>query len=52
MTKAELTEKNDELVAEAEALEAEAPDTVRFTRAIKDAVDPNRLVNPKSLGLD
>ena len=24
---------------EAEALEAEAPDTVRFTRAIKDAVD-------------
>ena len=27
-----------ELRAEAEALEAEAPDTVRFTRAIKDAV--------------
>ncbi|UWQ22764.1 TerB family tellurite resistance protein [Jannaschia sp. W003] len=27
------------LRAEAEALEAEAPDTVRFTRAIKDAVD-------------
>lgn len=26
------------LRAEAEALEAEAPDTVRFTRAIKDAV--------------
>lgn len=28
----------DALRAEAEALEAEAPDTVRFTRAIKDAV--------------
>ncbi|MAY87461.1 TerB family tellurite resistance protein [Arenibacterium halophilum] len=27
------------LRAEAETLEAEAPDTVRFTRAIKDAVD-------------
>ncbi|MCR9126040.1 MAG: TerB family tellurite resistance protein [Rhodobacteraceae bacterium] len=27
-----------DLRAEAEALEAEAPDTVRFTRAIKDAV--------------
>ncbi|MBN9889426.1 TerB family tellurite resistance protein [Salipiger abyssi] len=27
------------LRGEAEALEAEAPDTVRFTRAIKDAVD-------------
>lgn len=27
-----------ELLHEAEALEAEAPDTVRFTRAIKDAV--------------
>ncbi|SFS14916.1 tellurite resistance TerB family protein [Yoonia litorea] len=27
------------LRAECEALEAEAPDTVRFTRAIKDAVD-------------
>lgn len=27
------------LLAECEALEAEAPDTVRFTRAIKDAVD-------------
>ncbi|PJE35722.1 hypothetical protein CVM52_15785 [Pseudooceanicola lipolyticus] len=27
-----------ELRAQAEALEAEAPDTVRFTRAIKDAV--------------
>lgn len=27
------------LRAQAEALEAEAPDTVRFTRAIKDAVD-------------
>lgn len=27
-----------ELRSEAEALEAEAPDTVRFTRAIKDAV--------------
>lgn len=27
-----------QLRAEAEALEAEAPDTVRFTRAIKDAV--------------
>ncbi|WP_417719689.1 TerB family tellurite resistance protein [Salipiger sp.] len=27
------------LRSEAEALEAEAPDTVRFTRAIKDAVD-------------
>lgn len=27
------------LRAEAEQLEAEAPDTVRFTRAIKDAVD-------------
>ena len=27
------------LRAEAEELEAEAPDTVRFTRAIKDAVD-------------
>lgn len=26
------------LIAKAEALEAEAPDTVRFTRAIKDAV--------------
>lgn len=26
------------LLAEAEAIEAEAPDTVRFTRAIKDAV--------------
>ena len=26
------------LCAEAEALEAEAPDTVRFTRAVKDAV--------------
>ncbi len=32
------------LRAECEALEAEAPDTVRFTRAIKDAVDyENRL---------
>ena len=30
--------------AECEALEAEAPDTVRFTRAIKDAVPyPDRL---------
>lgn len=28
-----------DLRAQAEALEAEAPDTVRFTRAIKDAVD-------------
>ncbi|MEL7100365.1 MAG: TerB family tellurite resistance protein [Pseudomonadota bacterium] len=28
----------DKLRAEAETLEAEAPDTVRFTRAIKDAV--------------
>lgn len=28
-----------ELLAQCEALEAEAPDTVRFTRAIKDAVD-------------
>jgi len=28
----------DALCVEAEALEAEAPDTVRFTRAIKDAV--------------
>jgi uncharacterized tellurite resistance protein B-like protein len=27
-----------ELMTQAEALEAEAPDTVRFTRAIKDAV--------------
>lgn len=27
-----------DLLAECEALEAEAPDTVRFTRAIKDAV--------------
>ena len=27
-----------DLLADAEALEAEAPDTVRFTRAIKDAV--------------
>ncbi|TDL76287.1 TerB family tellurite resistance protein [Palleronia sediminis] len=27
------------LVVEAEAVEREAPDTVRFTRAIKDAVD-------------
>ena len=27
-----------ELIAQAEALEVEAPDTVRFTRAIKDAV--------------
>ncbi|MEM9320341.1 MAG: TerB family tellurite resistance protein [Pseudomonadota bacterium] len=27
------------LKSQAEALEAEAPDTVRFTRAIKDAVD-------------
>lgn len=32
------------LRAQCEALEAEAPDTVRFTRAIKDAVDyENRL---------
>jgi len=29
----------DDLRQQAEALEAEAPDTVRFTRAIKDAVD-------------
>tara|TARA_R110002124_G_scaffold69258_1_gene186559 strand:- start:253 stop:687 length:435 start_codon:yes stop_codon:yes gene_type:complete len=28
----------DALLADAEALETEAPDTVRFTRAIKDAV--------------
>jgi uncharacterized tellurite resistance protein B-like protein len=28
----------DALMVDAEALEAEAPDTVRFTRAIKDAV--------------
>jgi len=28
----------DALLSDAEALEAEAPDTVRFTRAIKDAV--------------
>ncbi|UWR21444.1 TerB family tellurite resistance protein [Sulfitobacter sp. S190] len=28
----------DALLADAEGLEAEAPDTVRFTRAIKDAV--------------
>ena len=28
----------EELRSEAEAVEAEAPDTVRFTRAIKDAV--------------
>jgi len=28
----------DALLADAEVLEAEAPDTVRFTRAIKDAV--------------
>ena len=28
----------EELIGQAEALEAEAPDTVRFTRAIKDAV--------------
>ena len=28
----------EELIAQAEALEVEAPDTVRFTRAIKDAV--------------
>ncbi|WP_319826323.1 TerB family tellurite resistance protein [Thalassovita sp.] len=28
-----------QLLADAEALESEAPDTVRFTRAIKDAVD-------------
>ena len=28
------------LRAEAEALEAEAPDTVRFTRALKDATEP------------
>lgn len=32
------TEDARALRAEAEALEAEAPDTVRFTRAIKDAV--------------
>lgn len=32
-----LKEAND-LRAEAEAMEADAPDTVRFTRAIKDAV--------------
>lgn len=28
----------DDLMSDAETLEAEAPDTVRFTRAIKDAV--------------
>ena len=34
----------DSLRAQCEALEAEAPDTVRFTRAIKDAVPyPDRL---------
>ncbi|PKQ12005.1 MAG: hypothetical protein CVT70_11055 [Alphaproteobacteria bacterium HGW-Alphaproteobacteria-1] len=32
------TTQAEALRAEAEALEAEAPDTVRFTRAIKDAV--------------
>ncbi|KIN71706.1 tellurite resistance TerB family protein [Sulfitobacter guttiformis] len=32
------TGARDALLADAEALEAEAPDTVRFTRAIKDAV--------------
>lgn len=30
---------SEQLRLEGEALEAEAPDTVRFTRAIKDAVD-------------
>ena len=34
-----------ELRAQCEALEAEAPDTVRFTRAIKDAVDYDNRVN-------
>lgn len=32
-------EATADLRAEAEALEAQAPDTVRFTRAIKDSVD-------------
>ncbi len=32
-------EQAAELRAEAEVLESEAPDTVRFTRALKDAVD-------------
>ncbi len=31
-------ERRDALMRDAEALEAEAPDTVRFTRSIKDAV--------------
>ena len=34
-----------DLRAQCEALEAEAPDTVRFTRAIKDAVDYDNRVN-------
>ena len=34
-----------ELRTQCEALEAEAPDTVRFTRAIKDAVDYDNRVN-------
>ena len=39
MTRYDLTtEEAAALRAECEALEAEAPDTVRFTRAIKDAV--------------
>ena len=33
-----LLDDADKLLAECEVLEAEAPDTVRFTRAIKDAV--------------
>lgn len=33
------SEQSADLRREAEVLEAEAPDTVRFTRAIKDAVD-------------
>lgn len=32
------TATRDQLLADAEILESEAPDTVRFTRAIKDAV--------------
>ncbi len=32
------SEASDDLLQDAEGLEAEAPDTVRFTRAIKDAV--------------
>lgn len=38
LTKRYQLDDTDALLADCEALEAEAPDTVRFTRAIKDAV--------------